>query len=431
MTPRLISLAIAASTLACAPVADTLETAPSSANAASVECEVGIYRANADRFVALTRSGKGFRYTFNNGIVGTIGAPDANVSCGPDSVRVKGDGAWARMPIVQTDTRFNAAGVQLAGRLMEPVGADEATPLIVYAHGSEDTAWIERARDPYQMVGRGISVFVYDKRGTGQSEGQYSQNFPQLADDMVAATKEARRLAEGRFGRVGLVGLSQGGWIAPLASERADADFIGIGYGLVADIREEDADQVQRELRDAGYDDSVLSIGRQITDVTARIASSDYTDGLDELTELQELYSNEPWFSVIRGGFSGVLINLPADELRQNGVPQFNSLNIDWTLDPMSVMRETDVPQLWVLAGEDREAPIELTSKRLSTLKGEGKDITIYTFPDTDHGMWEFFQQQDGTRELTRVTPGFYDLMADWAKGEVTDGYGAGSLMRD
>lgn len=431
MTPKPILFFLAPLTLACAPLADSPNMASRSVQTDPQTCEVGVYRADGDRFVALTRSGNGFRYTFSDGNVGTIGAESATVACGYQSVTVSGSGTWPLVAIAQTDTRFKSEGIQLAGRMMEPMGANETTPLIIYAHGSEDTAWIERARDPYQMVGRGISVFVYDKRGTGQSEGEYSQNFPQLADDMVAATKEARRLAKGRFGRVGLVGLSQGGWIAPLASERADADFIGIGYGLVADIREEDADQVQRELRDAGYDESVLSIGRKITDVTARIASSDYTDGLEELTELQQLYADEPWFSVIRGGFSGVLINMSANDLRENGVPQFNSLNIDWTLDPMNVMRGTDVPQLWVLAGEDREAPIELTSRRLSRLKREGKEITIYTFPDTDHGMWEFVQDEDGNRELTRVTPGFYDLMADWAKGEVSEGYGSSFLVQN
>jgi len=90
----------------------------------------------------------------------------------------------------------------------------------------------------------------------------------------------------------------------------------------------------------------------------------------------------------------------------------------------MSVLRKVDVPQLWVLAGEDREAPIELTLDRLQTLSDEGSEIDIHMFPDTDHGMWEYDQAPDGTREYRRVTSGYYDLMADYIKGRSGSGYG-------
>ncbi|MEZ5681692.1 MAG: alpha/beta hydrolase [Erythrobacter sp.] len=337
---------------------------------------------------------------------------------------MNGTEAWPKIAIRETDTRFSSGGVILAGRLLEPAQANRHTPLIVFAHGSESVGWVERSRDPYQMVGRGISVFVYDKRGTGQSGGRYSQNFPRLADDLVAASAEAKRLAGDRFGRFGLVGLSQGGWIAPLAAGRAGAGFVAIGYGLVADIREEDAAQVQKELRDAGYGDEVLAIAREITDVTARIASSDYKDGLEELGGIQRRYAKAAWYARIKGGYTGVYLNTSVDELRKNGVPQFNELDIDWSLHPMSVLRQVDVPQLWVLAGEDREAPIDLTLERLTTLRGEGSRIDIYTFPDTDHGMWEYQQSADGKRDYVRVTEGYYDLMADWIKSSPGGKYG-------
>ncbi|MEL7447225.1 MAG: alpha/beta fold hydrolase, partial [Pseudomonadota bacterium] len=383
------------------------------------------------QFVAITRSRDGYSYTFDDGRLGDAEAVGAKVQCGNGSVLVNGNSVWPKVPLLETNTRFRSGDAMLVGRLIEPPGASNATPLLVHAHGSEPTGWIERGRDPYQMVGRGISVFVYDKRGTGQSEGQYTQNFPLLADDLVAASQEAKRLAGNRFGRFGIVGLSQGGWIAPLAADRAQADFIGIGYGLVADIREEDAAQVQKELGDAGFGGDVLAKARDITSVTARIAASDYTDGLDELTEFQQRYSEEPWFSIMQGSYTGVFLRMSADELRTNGVPQFNNLDIDWSLNPMSVMRGVEAPQLWILAGEDREAPTGLTLERLSILRGEGKDIAIYMFPDTDHGMWEYDQKDDGSRTYLRVTPGFYNLMADWAKDRISVGYGRASVIAE
>ena len=388
------------------------------------ECEVGLYRSDGSAFVALTRFDEGYRYTFNDGVLGSTVEPQALVECGAGFVRINGSERWDKVQLRETNTVFSSKGVQLAGRLIEPPDAGADTALVVYAHGSEATAWIDRARDPYQMVGRGLSVFVYDKRGTGASEGAYNQNFPLLADDLVAAAHEARRLAQGRFGRFGLFGLSQGGWIAPLAAERAGAEFIGIGYGLAVDLLEEDAAQVELELREAGYGDDVVAKARSITDATALIASSGYTQGLVELDQARERYGAEPWFSKIQGGFSGVILSIPTDELRANGIPQFNHLDIDWSLDPVEVLSQVQVPQLWALAADDREAPIEQTLQRLQSLRDQGSDIRIFVFPDTDHGMRTYEQSESGQRRFLHVVPGFYDLMADWAKGELTGRYG-------
>ena len=402
--------------------------APSANDAAAFapsECEVGVYHKNDAAFVAVTKRGEGFRYTFSDGVLGNTTASDAKVECGDGAVRIKSEEVWPKLATVETDTRFESNGVSLTGRLMEPPGADADTPLVVYAHGSEETGWLDSARDPYQMLGRGVSVFVYDKRGTGLSEGEYTQNFPRLADDLVAASKEAQRLAEGRFGRFGLFGLSQGGWIAPLAVDRAEAEFIGIGYGLVVDIREEDAAQVSKDLRDAGYGEDVVEKARMVTDATARIVTSGYRDGLEDLDEARRLYSEEPWFPLVKGEYTGVLLTMSTDDLRENGVPFFDRLDVDWSLNPMEVLGGVRVPQLWVLAAEDREAPIALTLERLGILRERGSDIAVYVFPDTDHGMWEFDQAADGSRDFTRVTPGFYDLMADWAKGDLDGKYGA------
>ena len=384
-------------------------------------CEVGVY-GSADNFVAITVRDSVFRYFHNDGHWGEIN-DQSSIECGDGVVRVEDSIIWERRPLKITNTKFVVDGDTLAGQLLEPVQKDAETPLVVLAHGSEELGWIEAVSYPYQLVGRGVSVFVYDKRGTGKSGGKYSQNFPQLADDLVAASLEAQRLAGQRFNRFGLLGFSQGGWIAPMAAERANADFIGIGYGLVVDILEEDASQVALELREAGYSDEVIVKSKEVTDITARLAVSRYQDGLADLDIIRGKYGAEDWFSIIRGGFTGVILGISSDELRDKGIPMFDRLNIDWSIKPMDVLRSVDIPQLWVLAGDDREAPISTTLDRLKTLRGEEKDISIFVFPNTDHGMWEYEQQLDGTREPMRVTDKYYDLMADWAKGTVQPPY--------
>lgn len=415
---RIFAGAIALSLAACA------EAPPPTP--AGTECAVGLYGTPGERFIAITRREDGYRYAFQGGEIDAVNAEDARVACVDEGLLVDGEDIWPPMQISETSTRFASGDLSLAGLLLEPANAEPDTPLVVYAHGSERMGWLEAFRDPYLMVGRGVSVFVYDKRGTGASEGTYTQNFNLLADDLVAASTEARRLAEGRYGRFGLFGLSQGGWIAPMAATRAGAEFLGVGYGLMITVAEEDAEQVFKELRELGYGDDVIEKAREVTDATALIAASGYEDGHDELRAAREKYGQEPWFADIRGEFSGVLMSIPEAELRERGVPEYDAVDIDWSLDPVEIIRTVNIPQLWVLAEEDREAPMSVTLERLSALRDDGKDIAMWVFPDTDHGMWEFEETDDGERDYTRVTEGYYDLLADWAKGGLDERYGAG-----
>ncbi|NRA29482.1 MAG: alpha/beta hydrolase [Parvularculaceae bacterium] len=387
-------------------------------------CQVGVYTDGKNQQLVLTGEEGRTRYARSDGTVSRVSSDNAAILCGEGAVKLADGQILTQVAIKSTLTTFTSGQVTLAGQLLEHPDADANTALVVLAHGSEELGWINDHPDPYHMVARGVSAFVYDKRGTGQSEGQYSQNFPQLADDLVAASAEAKRLAAGRYERFGLIGLSQGGWIAPLAAKRANADFIGIGYGLVVDITEEDAAQVQKELRDAGYGPDVLAIAKTITDTTSLIAKSSYQEGLEELDALRATYGEEPWFGRIKGGFTGVILSIPSEVLRTEGIPMFDRLNIDWSLDPVEVLSRVNVPQLWALAEEDGEAPIDQTLARLITLREGGQIIDIRVFRGADHGMWLLQPSTNDKNISGQIAPGFHDLMADWANGALQPVYG-------
>jgi hypothetical protein len=78
-----------------------------------------------------------------------------------------------------------------------------------------------------------------------------------------------------------------------------------------------------------------------------------------------------------------------------------------------------------VLAGDDRDAPSGLTRERLSALKHEGKPIDLYVFPHTGHGMYEFVQKPDGSRQNTRITRDYFRLLADWIRQQDKPPYGS------
>jgi pimeloyl-ACP methyl ester carboxylesterase len=106
-----------------------------------------------------------------------------------------------------------------------------------------------------------VTVFTYDKRGTGQSSGFYTQNFELLADDAATAMAHAQVLARGRVTRSGYWGQSQGGWVAPLAATRSKVDFVAVGFGLVASPIDEDRDQMLLEVQALSLNETLKKTG--------------------------------------------------------------------------------------------------------------------------------------------------------------------------
>ncbi|WP_211306400.1 alpha/beta hydrolase family protein [Parasphingopyxis lamellibrachiae] len=381
-------------------------------------CDLGIYGNEREIAVVYDREmepgERTTRYTFVDGRRGVIGDAEAALQCVDGQWQTTPRAALREIQTVETDTVFRSGELNLAGRLIEPVReADHARPLVVFVHGSESTPTVGNSYYPLLLAAQGVSVFVYDKRGTGQSEGSYTQNFELLASDVVAAAAEARRLATGRYERFGLFGGSQGGWVAPLAANRAGAEFLVIGFGLVLSPLEEDAEQVYDELRRAGYGEDVLADARAVTRATGEIVGSHFTSGFEALVEVKARFGGEVWFQSIEGEFTGDILRASETGLRRGVAGDFEDSGVLWRHDPIAVLRTITVPQLWVIAANDTAAPGLVTQERLASLQAEGFPITTALYPNTDHGMVEFEQLPDGSRRYTQFTEGYFRLIAD------------------
>jgi pimeloyl-ACP methyl ester carboxylesterase len=389
---------------------------------AASACETGLYQSSNGEAASVVKQPNGdFRYMFTDGRRGKIGAPDSILSCDGESIR-SGGAAWSRVPLKLTETHFKSHRETLSGILIEPA-TPTPQPLVVMVHGSERTS-PRLSYYPYILASQGLTVFAYDKRGTGASEGEYTQNFELLADDAAAALKEARRLAAGRFTRAGYFGGSQGGWVAPLAATLAPANFVAVGFGLISTPTEEDRDQVVSEMRELRYGPSDIAQAVQLADAASQIASSHFTSGFEQFQALKQEYASRPWFSRINGEYSGAMMRESDADLRRIGQAEFDNVELIWNYDAMATLRRLKAPLLWVIAEKDREAPPELTLERLAALRKQGADISVYSFPDTDHGIYEFVQAADGSRTVTRVSDGYFRLLGDWIKGQVGGPYG-------
>lgn len=119
------------------------------------------------------------------------------------------------------------------------------------------------------LVRNGVAVLAYDKRGIGQSGGQYPGESPTedtidvLARDAAAAARFLAAQPEIDPARVGLAGHSQAGWIMPLAHTREPALHELIGPAVTADEVDLDQDLAgsgdrPQTLADAEIDEQVL-----------------------------------------------------------------------------------------------------------------------------------------------------------------------------
>lgn len=406
-------------------------TLMAAATANAAECLRGIY-SNGEQsvFIYDRENDAGIaeaRYFFVDGRRGTIGTKDSIIAC-ENGAPIYDGRTLPAASIEETDTTFESGGVTLAGRLIEPAGAKgEPRTLAVFVHGSESTPTVGYSAYPYLFAAEGVSVFAYDKRGTGASDGEYTQDFHRLAGDAVAAAREARRLAAGRYDRFGLYGGSQGGWVAPLAANDADADFIIVGFGLVLTPLEEDAEQVFDEMRRAGYDENAIEQARIVTDATGEVVAEKFSaESIAKLHEVKNTFRSAPWLSKIEGEFTGSVLRASADDLAAGVIEGFNDLEVPWRHDAVAAICGVKAPQLWVIAAEDTVAPGLVTRDRLAMLQREGSPITTALFPDTEHGMWEFAEAPDGSRTVTRITEGYFRLVADYMKDALDPPYGRG-----
>lgn len=389
-------------------------------------CHPATYAAPDGDFVVLAPSpavaAPALRYQFRDGRRGATSDPAAPLRCGAASIDVQGQ-AWKPIAFRETPATFDSVGSRLNGMLIEPPGDDPQRPLVVMVHGSERSSPIGGLYG-YAMAAQGISVFVYDKRGTGASEGEYTQNFELLASDAAAALDKARSMLPGRTGRAGFFGGSQGGWVAPRAATLTPADFVAVGFGLVASPIEEDREQMVSEVRAAGLGKEAEALVGRLSEATAALLLSKFTEGYDALDAVRREMAGLPWTARIEGEHSGAIARMSNDELRRVGRARFDNLELIWDYDAVAALRKLDAPLLWVLAGEDREAPIETTRGALLGLASEGKTVDVYLFPDTDHGMFEYTTAADGSRRATRITDGYLKLLGDWIKGRTGGTYG-------
>ena len=422
-----------------------LAAAPAAA-ASGAGCEVGGYRLADGQYVdvgpahgpglrwrrldgttgALTRE-TGEVWTSTMGWTGRADGKQVSFDCASGTIRFDG-AAGARVDFEVVATRFDVEGAELAGRLVMPQG-HEPVPVVVLVHGAEPTS----ARDFYalqrMLPAAGIGAFVYDKRGTGASSGEYTHDYLTLAVDAIAAAREARRLGGERISRLGYQAGSQGGWVAPLAARIEPVDFIVVGFGLAVSPLRAERELIRLDMERNGHGPDIVAKAMEVADAVDAVVVSNFQAGYDRLAAVRSQYGKEAWFADVQGSITAMLLETPPETMRIEGPKLVPSVPFHY--DPTPVLRNLDVPQLWILGEDDVVAPAPETSRRLAALARSGRPITTAIFPDTDHGIYEYETRPDGSRVSTRAPAGYFAMMRDFIRsGRISEDYGANIVSR-
>ena len=259
----------------------------------------------------------------------------------------------------------------LAGSLTLPERTP--APALVAVHGAEAAT---RGYALYEhlhavLPPAGFAAVTFDRRGEGASTGEPSAGrFDLLADDAIAVVEDVAALPEIDAARIGLWGISQGGWVAPLAATRSDRVAFLV---LVASAGVSPAEQmrwaVPRQLRLAGYGDDAVALQD-----AARAELEDVIHGRGSAERAQELLdaaSREAWWPL------AYLPDRLLDEEEQRGWIE------EMDFEPEPIFAAVRVPTLLVYGEADSWMPVDLSVEAWRRARGE--EVDVVRLPGVGH----------------------------------------------
>src|SRR6266566_4163445 len=241
------------------------------------------------------------------------------------------------------------AQVSLAGTLTLPPGPGPFPAAVLIAgSGPQDRDEAVAGHRPFFVLAdyltrKGIAVLRYDKRGIGKSTGNFDQATTEdFASDAAAALAYLKSQKEIDSKRIGLIGHSEGGIIAPLIASRS-SDVAWMVLLAAPGLKGEDVMLLQSELilKTAGFDDDRIAKARDFSRQSYALARM----------------MSSPWFRFF----------------------------LDY--DPVPALKKTECPVLALNGGEDLQmAPKEnLAQIQKALQEGGNQDFQTKELPGLNH----------------------------------------------
>lgn len=310
--------------------------------------------------------------------------------------------------------KFASGSITLAGTLVLPGGAQKH-PAVVLFHGSGPQ---RRDLSTARWFGeQGVAALAYDKRGVGESEGDFNKvPFIELCDDGLAALAYLKSRKEIDTKRIGVWGLSQGAWLGPLAASRsADVAWVIAVSGPGVSPGEQMIVYYANELQDRGLPEVEV---REASSLRREIWTYMETgQGYEKTKADLEAAHAKKWFSQAKAQEDDSFGSLPApSELNKPVGRSILWFKHEAVYDPVPALRAIHVPALFLFGDKDRLIPVEESVAIVKRVQAQDPhhDFTIREFANDDHGMYLVTNEGMGG-----LDPEYLKTMRSWLNTHV------------
>lgn len=315
------------------------------------------------------------------------------------------------------------AGIRFAGTLTLPSGAGpHPAALLITGSGPQDRNESIAGHKPFLVLAdyltrRGIAVLRVDDRGVGGSGGKPDEGTTEdFAGDALAGVAYLKSRKEIDARRIGLVGHSEGGLVAPLAAAQSpDVAFIVLmaGPGVVGEkILEAQGELI---LRAMGVPQEIAARNRQLQRLTFDV--------------LKQEKDNAAAQRKIREGAAKMKAGLSADQ--QKGMDaliarmesQLKFVSSAWfraflSYDPRPALMKVKAPVLAASGERDLQVPPQQNLPAIAEAleAGGNRDYTLVKLPGLNH---LFQTSQNGSpveypQIEETIAPAALQVVGDW-----------------
>lgn len=311
----------------------------------------------------------------------------------------------------------------LSGTLTLPKnGANFPVVILISGSGPQNRDEELLGHKPFLVISdyltkNGIGVLRYDDRGVGQSTGNFeTATSADFATDVESAITYLKTRKEINTNKIGLIGHSEGGLIAPMvAAKSKDVSFIvllagpGIsGYDIILLQTElinkangADESKLQKELAFLKGSLDMVVKGSDLEKIKTKLIDS-----------IQNQIIEQP--------------ELVPEEMKAEDVKQFvETFTTPWfhyflKFNPSSVLMNVKCPVLAINGEKDLQVPPKenLSAIENALMKGGNKNITIKEFPNLNH-LFQEAQTGSPTEYATieqTFSPDALEVIASWIK---------------
>jgi len=289
---------------------------------------------------------------------------------------------------VQREAFFvDANGTNLEAELFIPNGGSDQKPAVVFSPGSGDALYQNYSYgllETYVLdvfLSHDFAVLLVNKRGMGQSEGNYVKNsIDGRAEDIYAAVKSIKDHLKIDAENIGLVGHSQGGWVVTqTAADHPDIAFFVSLAGPTTTMLENASDNSYHQGRCQGLQ------GKDLDEYIAkRLKMVDLSISIGELTDF---------------GFFG-----------------FDARNMAY--DPREPIQTVRNPGLFVYAENDDQVTPSINTDRMNEIFNNAvpEYLNIVVIDGASHAFrlvndpcasWVNVEEQAQSEQLTEVLNGW------------------------